>query len=597
MFTATKPLPLTVPSREGETATSFASRLARRNGVPRLITFCSDLGIDYFALVNGASLEIQRLAALGGCDPVTLQAATPSLIEPGWFQLGKERIKFTAFIRTTLRICPVCLKEAPDRTGLIHQGIWQLASIRTCEQHGCYLVVVPKPRNANDCFDHISMVDQHLPEGINPVRPEDLELEQYLLNRIRNGPTKLWLDRSSFHVAAQACEMLGALLTLGPDARRSQLTVDQWTVAGTAGLRTLRKGSKGLRGKLKEIRDSHPIEEKLHRAHYRVFFEWLRYRDDDTDFDIFRNIVRDFIFKNFPIQQGSIIFGKPCPEQRLHTFTTAHKLFRIPHIRLGRKLATMGIAKLEAGGRFYSLHRYIPTEVLNDIRSEVISLVGAKEAAKSIGIQYVLFERLAEQGLVKRYYEDGQVTSYYHKRDIEDFMDGLARLAQRPNMGVECVDIGAAARLRGVMIAPLTEFILKRKISLYTDEVRPKSFREFRVCLKDLTHLNGRQREKIVSSLEVANTLRVSRRTVYWLREEGYLTLATERKGKWVRRGHYSTRSSLNRFKEENVSLDELADISGRTTGAELAYQMGLGAIPLLMGDRCSTIFRRCDVA
>ena len=390
--------------------------------------------------------------------------------------------------------------------------------------------------------------------------------------------------------------MLGVLLTLGPDARRSQLTVDQWTAAGTAGLRILRNASKGLRGKLKEIRDSHPIEEKLHRAHYRVFFEWLRYRDDDSDFDIFRNIVRDFIFKNFPIQQGSIVFGKPCPEQRLHSLTTAHKLFGIPNNRLGRKLATMGIAKLEAGGKFYTFIRYILTEVLNDIRSEVVSLIGAKEAAKSIGIKYVLFERLAEQGLVKRYYEDGQVTSYYHRRDIEEFMGNLTRLARRPAVGLECVQIGVAARLRGVMIAPLTDLILKRKINLYTDEIHPKSFREFRVCLKDLTHLSGRQREKIVSSLEVANILRVSRQTVYWLREEGYLTLATERKGKWVRRGHYSTRASLEEFRADNVSLDELADLSGRPADAELEYQTGLGAIPLLTGDRCSTIFRRCDV-
>ena len=49
-----KRLPLRVTCIPGESATSFASRLARRNGVGRLVTFCSDVGIDYGQLMNGA---------------------------------------------------------------------------------------------------------------------------------------------------------------------------------------------------------------------------------------------------------------------------------------------------------------------------------------------------------------------------------------------------------------------------------------------------------------------------------------------------------------------------------------------------------------
>ncbi len=333
---------LTVPTTTGESATSFASRLARRNGVPRMITFCSDVGIDYFALVNGDPVEIQRLAVLGGIDPVPLQAATPSLVEPGWFRLGYERIKFTAFARTTLRICPICAENPGDRTGIVHHGLWQLAAIRSCERHGCHLVAVPRPKNANDCFDHIPMVESFQAAGTTMAELEQLELENYLINRVRNGPAGIWLDRSPFHVASQACEMLGLLLTIGPKAKRSEMEDAQWAAAGTAGLRVLRGGPDSLRRSHKKIRDTHPADERLHRSHYGVFFEWLRYRDDDKDFDIFRNIVRDFIFKNFPIPAGAIVFGKPCPEQRLHTFETADKLYGVPHIRLGQRAAMVG---------------------------------------------------------------------------------------------------------------------------------------------------------------------------------------------------------------------------------------------------------------
>lgn len=596
MFTATKPLPLTVPTMVGESATSFASRLARRNGVPRMITFCSDVGIDYFALVNGDPVEIHRLAILGGIDPVSLQTATPSLIEPGWFRLGNERIKFTAFARTTLRICPMCAQNPDDKAGIVHHGIWQLAAIRSCERHGCHLVAVPRPANANDCFDHIPMVDHFQAAGTTMVEPDHLELENYLTNRIRNGTVGSWLDRSPFHVAAQACEMLGLLLTIGPKAKRSETTDPQWAAAGSSGLQVLRGGPNSLRKKLKAIRDAHPIEEKLHRSHYGVFFEWLRYRDDDKDFDIFRNIVREFIFMNFPIATGAIVFGKPCPEQQLHSFQTAEKVFGISHIRLGRKLAEMGIARLESGGRFYKLNKYIPTSVLNGICSELSALVGAEEAAKSIGINYILFERLADQGLIKRYYDGDQGSSYYDNRDVEDFLSRMRQLLCHSGPEIETVEISTAARLRGIMTAHITDHILTQGITLYANSHHPVKFRDFRLKLNDLGRLKGRRREQIVSSAKAARALKVSRPIVYRLREEGYLQVATERKGEWVRCGRYSTRESFEKFRSENISLEELAQTSGRSLAAERSHQISHGASPIFLGGKCSDIFRRSEV-
>lgn len=106
MFSALAALCLSVPSMPGESATSLAARLVRRNGVPRLITFCLDIGLDHRALTNGNDIEIFRLAALAGCAPEPLLFWTPRLATDSWFRLGQERIKFTVFARTTIRACP-----------------------------------------------------------------------------------------------------------------------------------------------------------------------------------------------------------------------------------------------------------------------------------------------------------------------------------------------------------------------------------------------------------------------------------------------------------------------------------------------------------
>lgn len=219
----------------------------------RLITFCSDIGIDYFQLVNGAPNEVQRLAALGGVDPSILQAATPTLVDAGWFRLGEETIKFTAFNRTSTRICPRCAADAASMLDVVHHGLWQLSSSRTCAVHACHLVALARPKSPNDCFDHVQMLDGFQPEEMEFATPGHRELEDYLAKRISNGPEKTWLGRLPFHVAAQTCEMLGALLTLGPQAKRAALTSPQCAAAGTAGLRVLRDGADGLRETLKEI--------------------------------------------------------------------------------------------------------------------------------------------------------------------------------------------------------------------------------------------------------------------------------------------------------------------------------------------------------
>lgn len=597
MFSATRPLPLTISTLYGESATSFASRLARRNGVPRMITFCSDVGIDYFALVNGDPIEIQRLAVLGGVDAHHLQVATPHLIAPSWFRLGQETVKFTGFIRTTLRICPRCLREAAAPLDVIHHGIWQLAAIRTCARHGCHLVAVPKPKNGNDGFDHIPMLEGFEPNEAIFAAEDQLELERYVTRRISGRPRRTWLDSLPLHVAAQTCEMFGALLTLGPQMKRAALDDTQWVAAGTAGLKILHGGPESLCTTLKEIQNNHAVGEKLYRSHYGIFFDWLRSRNDDGDFDVVRDIVRDFIFKNFPVTTGSIVLGKPCPEQQVHSFTTTQQIFGISHHKLGRKLANIGMARLHSSGRFYVLEKYLPNALMIEICAEVNALLGAKEAAKILGIHYVLLDRLASQGLVKKHYDDDQDTAYYNRADIDQFVNNLRTRTRRTVEGEQYVPIGVAARLRGEKVAPLTEKILTIGVQLYSEREHPTGFREFLINSRDLVRFHARKRAPILSSKEICGLLKINRRTVYCLQETGVLQGAPQTRGQWVHRGRYSTAVSVEKFHKEFISTDELIEVSGRSRHAEYFFQIKKGVKPLALVKRCSKIYRRSDVS
>ena len=40
------------------------------------------------------------------------RAGTPCQRETGYFDLGREQIKFSAFLRATMRVCPLCVQES-----------------------------------------------------------------------------------------------------------------------------------------------------------------------------------------------------------------------------------------------------------------------------------------------------------------------------------------------------------------------------------------------------------------------------------------------------------------------------------------------------
>lgn len=596
MFSSLGKLPLTVDLVTGESATSLGSRLARRNGVQRLITFCSDVGIDYFALANGDPQEVTRLAALAGVDPAALQLGTPQLIEPGWFCLGHERIKFTAFSRTALRSCPACLAEGRHVDHAAHHGLWQLTSVRTCPVHRCFLASLPPRQNGNDTFDIMRLLERYAPVAPVPAAAADLELERYLRDRVRCGASDGWLDRLPFHVAAQTCEGFGLLLTHGPDAKRDLVAPADWAAAGTAGFQVLRAGPNAFRARLKELQMAQPLDSTLYRTRFRVFFEWLRYRDDDPDFDVIRDIVRDFVFRNFPIAEGQVVLGQPCPEQYVHSLATARSTFGISGWKLGRRLAAIGLAQRSSVSKRFVLRDYAPAGVVRNIVTEVDALLNATQAAERVGIDRIMMTKFTARGLIPRYYAEHNTTPLYHPRDLEAFLGKLRGLSVQNAALQYLVDIPEASRRLGVPMDRLTQVILENQIKLYADRAPEPRFRDFRVSLDALRGAFGIEQEGAVKPAEAAKRLQVGIRTVRSLLARGILEARLVREQQTARTRRYVTSRSVEKFAAEYITVTELAAQSGRLPGAEAILQSDRGVQPLALDSRCNTIYHRSDL-
>lgn len=271
-------------------------------------------------------------------------------------------------------------------------------------------------------------------------------------------------------------------------------------------------------------------------------------------------------------------------------------MFGIPHHRLGQKLVTLGLAKPHASDRFYTLTRYIPTALLSDIVAEVGTRLSAKEAAEMIGVETVVLARLASHGLISKQSEYGKRSTIYRPEDLKGFLERLGALAKQADATKDLIDISTAARRRGVTIAALTDFIIERRIPLYFEGVFAEDFRAFRVHPGSLKGIYRRPQEPVVSSWSVARLLKISRPTVYRLRQAGFLAPPTKRKSAGIRGGKYSCKKSFEDFQSAHISLNELVERSGRSADNEFNHQISNGALPLPLGLQSTMIFRRADV-
>ena len=107
-------LSLTLPASPLETPTSYLSRLAARNLIPDLYSFCGDLGFDLPALINGDTTAVQHLCALAGLPQDTFDGRVVVKTSTMKYRVGAEALNTETLSRGEIRYCPRSLSETAD---------------------------------------------------------------------------------------------------------------------------------------------------------------------------------------------------------------------------------------------------------------------------------------------------------------------------------------------------------------------------------------------------------------------------------------------------------------------------------------------------
>lgn len=345
-----------LPLGDGESLTSFTSRLSVLHSFAPVRGFMHHLGLSFPALVIGDPKSINQLAELTNVSAKALRANA--------IRRDGEAFAFRgqAMLRSTMRrsryfACPSCLADdvagskLPPECAVYGRAIWQFAPIRACPTHGIALQPIGEARLPSQFHDFargvrpaIAGLERAVSEA-EPVEPS--RAEAYLIGRLHGGSEKsAWLDSHEWHAAARVCEMLGAVALFGRVLVMRKLTESDWYRAAKAGFAIAHGGEPSIRAFLTELQISgrqrgQPQEGP--QATFGSLYLWLEFGTPHAAFQKVRDLLFRHIVETSPVGVGDSFLGHRVERRRIHSITTAAQETGRSPSRLRKVLAASGL--------------------------------------------------------------------------------------------------------------------------------------------------------------------------------------------------------------------------------------------------------------
>lgn len=252
-----------------------------------------------------------------------------------------------------------------------------------------------KPVSRYDSAVHLA----HLASGLlngqydEEIR-EETDFDVWLDARLEGHTNGNWLDQFSLHAACNYCLMLGSsLLRHEMSAPSSVAPEDKWAVY-QMGFEVAKNGEGAIRDALLGLQKLPGGPKKIFPKMYdRLSYDY----NDDPDYDIFRQILRQHMLETWPLGVGDELLGEPVTERKIHSIRTAAQATGIDQRRLKKILVAKGITSEK--GLSYAWEVFDAKQAEKALMSAT-TLVTAKAFAEGIGASRAQFNLLVSGGVL-----------------------------------------------------------------------------------------------------------------------------------------------------------------------------------------------------
>ncbi|WP_273503350.1 TniQ family protein [Paracoccus sphaerophysae] len=598
-------LALTLPADPREMPTSYLSRLAARNQAQTAAAFAKDMGLDHTGIVCGHPEAIAGLCCLAGLAEDTFANTAIVKTSTMRYQIGREAHQTRTIDRGTVKICPICLSDdlatnAPIWRA-IHRWYWQLRHLHSCTVHRARLVALPGTETdvTRAMADHRSLWD---PQLSRPQQDEPTPLEHYLTDRSLQQNAPCWPDGLTIPAVCRVSELLGCVSLHGSDSQFGKLTPAQRREAAGAGFAILAGGPEALRKALDDIRrrDRRMLGNQPQPS-YGEFQRLLgSHWKHSREFDLVRDVVREYFVYHFPYPDGAIVLGQPIVARRVHSFFSARAVIRRRRAYFEDVLIERGLARRDENGKLVLLS-VLTVSVVDEIAAMGADLLLENDAAKQFGVNLTTFRTLVARGIIAH---RSEIRAHKHREFQASEIDEVRDKLVGDCGAVPCLDGGnkldtiTRATVRAnCSVADIAELLLSGQVRAQGVLRGERRFDHIVVDVAEVKAALPRPASDGIPRITAFRLLRITNATLNWLLANGLLTSRWTTTAEARRAVELIEPSSIAAYQQEYVSLGELAAAAPGVSPAVLFSRLNkAGVRPFLDAKPLSRIYRRDTV-
>ena len=563
---------LAFPACPRETATSYASRLARFARAADPFDLCLDIGLDWTSVIRGDPVSIRHLAARGGTCADALERWSIRAVGPLRFRIGGDVVPNKTLLRSRPRVCPVCILEDLASRGLrraYRRMHWNLRAIRTCERHGQPLLKLPWLEHTFGNYDIVARVEATLPLIENAAETDAARrftgYERYLLDRLHGLQAIPYLDTMPLAFVIRFAEALGLTRIGYRDAARDA-DDDLLYEAGAAGFDVLRNGHEAFITELHRLQTDPLQSNASHKLDLGPFWTWLGCGGDGEDMAALRDVVREHVFRNYPVEAGTVVLGQACPRTQVYSIHSAKRAFRISRARLNAKLVEAGLAAPNGSPDRVTILRPLRAEKVEPLLAPTEGFLSREEAKVRLGASEAIFRQLRFAGVIGRHTEPTDRRPRYAAAEIDavlsDFESAIPTRASGQPDGMR-MPIVEACRKIGTPLLTVMALIEAGKVPSSAIDPTMQGLAAIHVDIEEVRAAVAGELRDAAPKLRTAKILGGSLRMVEYLLSTGELTL--EKRGPSLR-GHTMpavARTSIDGFLAQHTTLGRLSHAMG----------------------------------
>ena len=545
---------------DGETHSSFASRLAARHqSSPR--DFCSDLGMRWPSLCSGHADQLDLLAWLSGNDISDLSFWCPQKIGIGRYRVGKTRSSTGVFRRAQVRVCPRCTVDAFERNGpagLFQLLEWSVCCLYRCELHGTELMALPLAKTSHETYDVVAQILRHLPSIQSAAgAAKDLcttSFETYVRNRIWHGAASDWLQRMDLTQLHRACLTLGVMLSHMPQTDILRLPPQLQREACERGFKGLCSGPLGLWEHLDKLRTKTGASRPYAATDMGVFYAWLQSTHNNPAVVDIADSVRAYVFEKYPITNTRDILGHPVEFVSCITFDEARKRTGLSGSFIKRLLCHL------EGLPFDKAQTVTEIDVsdLRRVQEFWNKLCNLEEASGMLALKPTQVKALIKLGVFHAI-QFGSALRYLRRSEIESC---LADLDQLPPIGGDAgfMPLKDFCRLKGVPISKILAAWHWGRLNSFLRRTEGSGLHQIAVSSDAVFDKLAIELTRDLSLRETASYLRISVISIRKLRDEGLLQQIKKRNPNTNHQRSYISFDSILHFEKRFATLGQLSE-------------------------------------